>query len=163
MQLNKQILSKFPTIPLHLQFVDKWKPVLRTGVSKTQSPGRCRKHHRCWRWKGKLNSDEQSLKEEGHLSGSVGWASDSWFQLRSWSQGRGIEPRIGLHTECRACLSFSLSFPLSLPPTHTLSLSLSLKWREKSLKEEREQLLSQKDLLVKALTAWKERLTFVCN
>ena len=33
-----------------------------------------------------------------HLGGSVGQVSDSWFQLRSWSQGCEIEPCIGLST-----------------------------------------------------------------
>ena len=51
----------------------------------------------------------------GHLGGSVDWASGSWFWLRSWSQGRGIEPSVRLHVECGACsLSFSCPSPLSL-------------------------------------------------
>ena len=37
---------------------------------------------------------------------------------------RGIEPRVGLHTEYGACLEFSLSAPPLL--THTLSLSLKI-------------------------------------
>ena len=53
------------------------------------------------------------MKLEGHLGGSVGWVSNSWFQLRSWSQGCGIEPRIRQCTECGACLRFSPSLSLS--------------------------------------------------
>ena len=34
------------------------------------------------------------------LDASVGWVSDSWFQLRLWSQGCGFEPRFGLCAEC---------------------------------------------------------------
>ena len=33
------------------------------------------------------------------LGGSVGWASDSWFQLRLWSQRCGIEPCLRPHAE----------------------------------------------------------------
>ena len=50
----------------------------------------------------------------GHLGGSVGWLSDSWFQLRSWSHCCGIEPPIALYAEHRACLGFSLFLSLSL-------------------------------------------------
>ena len=42
--------------------------------------------------------------------------SDSWFWLRSWSQGCDIEPSVG------SCLGFSLSFSLYTLPTHVLSL-----------------------------------------
>ena len=49
-----------------------------------------------------------------HLGGSVGWASDSWFRLRSWSQGRGIKPHTGICAEYGTCLRFSLSLSLSL-------------------------------------------------
>ena len=50
----------------------------------------------------------------GGLGGWIGWASESWFQLRSWSQGCGIEFRVGLCTDHGACLGFSLSLSLSL-------------------------------------------------
>ena len=50
---------------------------------------------------------------EGHLGGSVSWASNSWLQLRSWSQGCGIEPCVGLWAEHGACLRFSLPLPLT--------------------------------------------------
>ena len=57
--------------------------------------------------------------------GVSGWLSrlrsDSWFQLRSWSQGCGIKPNIGLCAEGGACLRFSRSLPLSFSPTLTLS------------------------------------------
>ena len=48
---------------------------------------------------------------------SVSEMSNSWFQLRSWSQGCEIEPCI--------CLGSSLSFYLYLPPHTLCSLSLS--------------------------------------
>ena len=57
----------------------------------------------------------------GHLRGSVNRASDSWFQLRSWSQGCGIKPCIRFCTEHEACLKFSFSLPSS-----QLTCSLSL-------------------------------------
>ena len=60
-----------------------------------------------------------------HLGGSVGSASDLWFQLRSWSLGSWDRaPRLALCWQCRVCLEFS--FSLFLCPTHVLSLSLSL-------------------------------------
>ena len=43
----------------------------------------------------------------------------SWFLLRSWSEGHGIEPFSGLHAPRGVCLKFSLSSP-SAPP-HSLS------------------------------------------
>ena len=38
-----------------------------------------------------FNDDFKKLYK-GHLGGSVSWATDSWFWLRSWFQGGGIEP-----------------------------------------------------------------------
>ena len=81
----------------------------------------------------KLGNTLKGTKKR-HLGGSVGWVSDSWFWLRSWSQGRGIKPHIRLHTECRTYLRFSLSLCLSLSlslsfcpfPLFLCSLSLSL-------------------------------------
>ena len=70
---------------------------------------------------------KEALKgeDEGCLGASVSWASDSWFPLRSWSQGHGIKPQVGLCVECGACSRFSLF--LSLGPSPPLALSLSLK------------------------------------
>ena len=51
------------------------------------------------------------------LGGSVIWASDSWFWLRSWSGGHGI---IRLHIQHRVCLSLSLR-----PSPSSRSISLS--------------------------------------
>ena len=48
----------------------------------------------------------------GHQGGSAGWASDSWFWLRSWPQCHEFEPCIRLCTELGACLGFSLSLSL---------------------------------------------------
>ena len=50
----------------------------------------------------------------------VGWVADSWFQCRSWSQGRGIQPHVGLRTQQGVCLRFSFSL-CSSPHTHSLS------------------------------------------
>ena len=60
-----------------------------------------------------------SLEIWGHLGGSVTWASNSWFSLRSWSQCHEVEPLITQH---ETCLWFSLFCPTTL-----LALSLSLK------------------------------------
>ena len=60
------------------------------------------------------------------LGGSVSWASDSWFWLRSQSQGCEIKPRVRLFTECGACLRFSLSLSLSAPPSLVCPLAVSL-------------------------------------
>lgn len=44
----------------------------------------------------------------------MGWASNSWFRLRSWSQGWELEPCIGLCPLGRVCLKFFPS-PSPLP------------------------------------------------
>ena len=64
---------------------------------------------------------------QGCLGGSVSWVSDSWFQLRSQSQGCGMP--------CGAlCSASSLLVPLapSAPPTHTHAYSLPLSQINKS-------------------------------
>ena len=55
----------------------------------------------------------------GHLRGSVGWALDSWFQLRSWSHSSRLravstEPHVGTQTH--------------EPQDHDLSWSQMLNW-----------------------------------
>ena len=50
------------------------------------------------------------------LTVSVSLASDSWFQLRSWSQGCGFKPCIQLPAQCGVCLRFSLIFSLCFSP-----------------------------------------------
>ena len=49
--------------------------------------------------------------------GEPGWHSGgmclTWFRLRSWSQGHGIEPQVGLCAQHRVCLRF---FSHSTPP-----------------------------------------------
>ena len=50
----------------------------------------------------------------GHLGGSVGYASNSWFRLRSWSQGCKMEPYTGLCVQCRIDLRYSQPLPLHL-------------------------------------------------
>ena len=49
---------------------------------------------------------------QGHLGGSVGWASNSWFQIRSWSWGHETELSIWLHIQLGVCLRFNLSLSL---------------------------------------------------
>ena len=70
----------------------------------------------------------------GHLSGSVGWASDSWFWLRLWSHGFETEPCIRHHAPQGACWRFSPSAP---PASCALSVSNNLKKKEKKRKKER--------------------------
>ena len=60
----------------------------------------------------------------GHLVGSVGWATNSWFHLRSWSHGSWDQAlHQALCWQWGACLGFSLFPSLSVPP---LARSLSL-------------------------------------
>ena len=58
----------------------------------------------------------------GSLSGSVSWALDLWFLLRSWSQSPEKEP----HGFSRASAWDSLSLWLPLPLSSSCSFSLSL-------------------------------------
>lgn len=61
----------------------------------------------------------------GRLSDSASWAS--WFQFRSWSHGRGIEPWAGLWAPCSAQslhVILSLSLPASCPPPPPQNKSL---------------------------------------
>ena len=60
------------------------------------------------------------------LGGSVGWASNSWFPLRSWSQGCEIEPRDELGSQIRVCLRVSL-FNSLCPSPCSFSLSKIIK------------------------------------
>ena len=72
-----------------------------------------------------MNHTIQSVKlskglPQGRLGGSVSWASDSWFWLRSWSHSSWVQaPHWALCWQHRACLGSYLS------PT---SLSLPLPW-----------------------------------
>ena len=65
-------------------------------------------------------SHKYTLISQGHLGGSVGWASDSWFQLMWWSQGCEIEPP----PTGSALTGESAGDSLSLSPSHSCSLSL---------------------------------------
>ena len=68
--------------------------------------------------------------------GSVSKASDSWFQLRSWSHGSWVQvPSWALCWQRGACLGFSVSLSLCLSPACALSLSLSLKINKLALKK----------------------------
>ena len=54
----------------------------------------------------------------GRPGGSVGWTSISWFRLGSWSHSSGDRaPCWALGWQCRPCLGFLLSLPLSLCPS----------------------------------------------
>ena len=54
---------------------------------------------------------------KGCLGGWVGWASDSWFPLRSCSEGPRMKPRIRFYTQQGAGrFGFSASLYLSLLP-----------------------------------------------
>ena len=71
------------------------------------------------------------------VPGWLNWFSiDSWFWLRSWSQGCEIKFPVRLCAQREACLRFSLS-PSALLTTHalTLCLSLSVSQISKSLKK----------------------------
>lgn len=81
----------------------------------------------------------RTIKGHLHLGGSVSWASDSWFQFRSWSQGHEMQPHVQLCARHGACLRFSLS-PSALP-THTHhSYSLSKKKKKERTKERKRKL-----------------------
>ena len=72
-----------------------------------------------WQFHLKLTWEKNKMKlVSGRLGGSVGEASDSWFRLRSWSQGCEIKPHVGLCADTTEpawdSLSLSLSLPLSL-------------------------------------------------
>ena len=65
---------------------------------------------------------------KGCLGGSVGWASNYWFWLRSWSLV-GWSPNQAVCWQHEACLGFSLFLSLSscLSPACSCSMSLNLK------------------------------------
>ena len=76
----------------------------------------------------------KSLLVSGHLGGSFGLVSDSWFQLWSWSHSLRVwAPHQALQWQWGACLGFlvSLSFCPSL--THACCLSKINKFLKKSL------------------------------
>ena len=78
-----------------------------------------------------INKFLQNASFFWHLDGAIGWASDSWFWLRLWSQCCEIEPSIRLSAQHGVCLRLSSS-PLPLPspispPCALLSLSLKKK------------------------------------
>lgn len=132
--IKKQV-KKLSNVPkncgLNLERQSLPLPVALVIVGRESSKDLLRFHLSCEQrhW---LPCSELSFQEVYimvHLGGSVNWASDSWFQLRSWSQGHGMEPRRKPRTEpsagllieyCGACLEFSLS----LSPSSPLSLSL---------------------------------------
>ena len=64
-------------------------------------------------------SSTDKCKKIGCLGGSVGQATNSWFRLRSWSQGHKMDPRVWLHTASHWWGEpswDSLPLPLPLPP-----------------------------------------------
>ena len=66
----------------------------------------------------------------GQLGDLVGWVSESWFWLRSWSRGCEIEPWVRLGALWGACLRLSLSLVPS-PCSHVLYLSNKIKSKKK--------------------------------
>lgn len=46
---------------------------------------------------------------------SVKCLGDSWFRLRSWSEGPEIKPHLQLHAPWAVCLGFTFPLPLPLP------------------------------------------------
>ena len=62
----------------------------------------------------------------GHLDGEVCWASDSWFQLRLWSQGSEIQPCVRLCTQAESAWD-SLLFTFCPSPLCSLSKTFFLK------------------------------------
>ena len=81
-----------------------------------------------------LNSQSKAMDplpwkytKQGCLGGSVSWASNSWFQLRPWSWGCGMELCVRVcHAERGACLGFPFSLPLPISRTCQRAYSLSL-------------------------------------
>ena len=59
-------------------------------------------------WGHRENIAEMTMDLPGHLGGSVGLATHSWFWLKSWSQGHGSA----------LCWSWSLLKMISLPLSH---------------------------------------------
>ena len=78
----------------------------------------------------------KSQQMKGLLGISVGWASDSWFRLRSWSHGLWISRMVW-------SLLGILSLPLFSAPPHSrssaFSLSLSLSLKINKLKKQNSQ------------------------
>ena len=75
------------------------------------------------REEGRNNQIEDWYEFNQEVEGAARWLS--WLSLclwlRSWSQGPGIEPFVGLPAQQRACFSL---FPLVLALLLSLSLSL---------------------------------------
>ena len=61
-----------------------------------------------------------TLRAPGWLSSC---ASNSWFQLRSWSEAPGMKPDFGLYTQLGVWSRFSVPFFLPCPPFFSLFLS----------------------------------------
>ena len=63
------------------------------------------------------NTRQWSLFFKSRLVGAPGWLSrlSIWLQLRSWSQGPGIEPSVKSHVRLWARGSWLVPLPLLLP------------------------------------------------
>ena len=47
-----------------------------------------------WKWNSTELKDPFEVRGSGHLGSSAGWASDSWFQLRSRFHGCEVQPHV---------------------------------------------------------------------
>lgn len=97
----------------------------------------------------------------GHLGGSVDEAANSWFQLRAWFQGPGIELMLG------SMLSREIEI-LSLPLPHPLlavSLSRTLAFKSKWINhQENNKKLNKNPLIIKKFSlAFQEYMKCDCN
>ena len=63
-----------------------------------------------------IGSNIKSRQFIGHLGGSVSWASDLWFWLRSWSHQQWGQAPHQFHTGHGACLWVSPPPPTHPPP-----------------------------------------------
>ena len=79
--------------------------------------------------KGEATTVFKNVNVLGCLGSSVGWALDSWFQVRSWSQGHGIKPCVT--TGCGSSLLGILSPFHSAPPQLANVCAISQKKKKK--------------------------------
>ena len=89
-----------------------WYITLISPISQNMKDGRK---------ESKKGGREKNPLFPGRLGGSVSWASGSWYQLKSWSQSCGINPRLRLWEDNMEPDWDSFSPYLSAPPLFVLS------------------------------------------